>query len=1443
MPRVWLYILSWTMVLTPIGGQRSDIEVEELAKQKFMDCKTQEGLRFPEGRDAWYACWDLFIKWKSNSDDLGNLGAIHSPRIREGREGSTPCLTKRGLKMCKKLCGTDLWEVARESLRIEAVEDHKPVTWRSHPWFAACKRNHLMFRCGPIGISCWSGPGLSSAATIREGSPWNLRSGAGIMLPLCRYPNNLTMEVVSSTPIKGEVLPDGNQLKGDFDPTRPFERGFKSSESRERKALEWEKVKRRRRTKFLEDVGYPSIVNFRAEDVTENPEGLLPLNIKRWKTWAGAKELLEERPHEFNLEELKGIRDVRTIKLELRFVRDILRVKTLPDREARWAEHAYDVVLNREPTKLFDEYVEFKFEDVLDRSASLLETVPTETKPFKLWPYHLGLGVTTQEMGARAFTDFATLHAEDYLRTDICTKVHEVAPVMEGSREWMMGVSDPQAPQDISDNFSSFLKLDRLPTPEPPEELVDDDLEEQTSSDLVELEHNDTMELNGNSTFEEDSQIRIQNITEQVSTLNETTMNVEEAVHTVTQRIDEVEGSNLTADHSVENTPETVLLMVAPTESSAQPLSPRMTGVGPSPSEETPRGRGRVNRSTDNQDAQNGNGGSNLPTRGMGTPQNEAFPKNLEERIEKWIESVEDRDETLPRKEYKPYDGLANNLRTVWEGVSQEKELWTELRKEVSQSQITTSKELDGVIMWTKVRDIDVYDQNAILELVAPLSPLVDTMDDLAFHLDVHHAQEHEELTETGQPTGNQNPWFWSSLKSPRSHKDFFKGTKDQLMTKAEEFRLYEQAGIDHTLETNAKIAKHCQQRARLEIYNQGFESFNGKTVVSNLTMEGPVTMIKRSIATAAASIASGIGGLLFGLAAAKPHVGVEVKGLRDAVFNLHQRTGAMIRAESILKSKLLKVDQDVGAARRGIISSTATMAVCEASRAIKDALTRINNRRVPLDLFKNQGEMNTILQDVERNLLDPNGLTLALNRSNYPEQLLSWEAGGHLSVGPRATILQEGAADDIEKKGELGYRWLHNDQILQKSPLSLTSADNLGEHREDLLDHAFQKAAQHKVHKTGKRPDYLTNIWELRVNVKLPVRERGRHRKFVQVRPTEQFFKLNNHLIWLNVEEVIIKNLENNESGVILPEDLGKCQPFKTQLRLVCPFNIIQSGKSCGSELAKGNLSELCLRYMRLWPKNRAHSYNPRGGLNHIIYVPPGDTLEVKCGGEVSWTKRDVKGLASVQGQPLCKYRIGSLVKTMLPRMKRNVNLWISDKDLTIQETLINAPFFKEIGWDALAAELDKNIYQAKTLFDAFEDLQLKKSKGVVTWLGDICREFISLIFGALLISLVLVLCYIGFQIWWNCRTHKRLLPKQKNDDNVYNKKEEMEDLNPSKLTEPVKPGAVVVNNKVNRMTDNKGSSLIYGFTGDPNTNIITTVHTRPQSEGIGYTPTPEDF
>ena len=96
---IWFYELSWTMILVLATGQRSDIEVEEIAKTVLMDCKDREITRFPEGRDAWYACWTFFLRWKSIKNNFRNLGAIHSPRIREGRKGSTPCLTARGLKL------------------------------------------------------------------------------------------------------------------------------------------------------------------------------------------------------------------------------------------------------------------------------------------------------------------------------------------------------------------------------------------------------------------------------------------------------------------------------------------------------------------------------------------------------------------------------------------------------------------------------------------------------------------------------------------------------------------------------------------------------------------------------------------------------------------------------------------------------------------------------------------------------------------------------------------------------------------------------------------------------------------------------------------------------------------------------------------------------------------------------------------------------------------------------------------------------------------------------------------------------------------------------------------------------------------------------------------------------------------------------------------------
>ena len=106
------------------------------------------------------------------------------------------------------------------------------------------------------------------------------------MLPLCSYPDNLTMERIDNTPLEGEELPNGTHLQNGYDPARPFEQGYITSVSREREVFEWEKVKLKRRVLFLKEFGYPSLANLKAENTTENLEGLLPLNIRKWKSFS-----------------------------------------------------------------------------------------------------------------------------------------------------------------------------------------------------------------------------------------------------------------------------------------------------------------------------------------------------------------------------------------------------------------------------------------------------------------------------------------------------------------------------------------------------------------------------------------------------------------------------------------------------------------------------------------------------------------------------------------------------------------------------------------------------------------------------------------------------------------------------------------------------------------------------------------------------------------------------------------------------------------------------------------------------------------------------------------------------------------------------------------------------------------------------------------------------
>ena len=484
----------------------------------------------------------------------------------------------------------------------------------------------------------------------------------------------------------------------------------------------------------------------------------------------------------------------------------------------------------------------------------------------------------------------------------------------------------------------------------------------------------------------------------------------------------------------------------------------------------------------------------------------------------------------------------------------------------------------------------------------------------------------------------------------------------------------------------------------------------------------------------------------------------MEVGGLREAVFNLHRRTGAMIRAESIIKSKLLGVDQDVAATRRGILSSSSTTAVCEASRTIRDTLFKVDHNEVPLELFKDRDEMTSTLREVEEHLLEPNGLELVLNGTEYPEQLLALKGVGHLSVAPRDTVLVEGRADSVELKGELGYTWTHDSQSLSQSSIDLDSSSVDTKYKEDLIDYTYLKSVQHKVHGSGKRPDYLKNMWNLRLNIEIPTREVGKPHKYVHIRPTEQLFKLGGRVVHLDIKEVIVKRYENDETGTINLEDLKRCQMFKSQLRMVCPSEVIRKEIGCSSSLLKGSLHQSCLKFMKIWPSDKPYIHSPKNDLNFILYVPSNMSLELKCGGEVDWTSRKDVGLTALRGQPTCKVKIGSLIKTILPRMTYKSNLWLKGHDLKIREALLRAPFIESVGIDNLLKEVDGSLREAQTLHEIFDRLRLKSNQGYFAKFKELCREMVHVI-TVLCIGLVLgFIVYMAVQIWWNVRIKRTL-------------------------------------------------------------------------------------
>ena len=118
---------------------------------------------------------------------------------------------------------------------------------------------------------------------------------------------------------------------------------------------------------------------------------------------------------------------------------------------------------------------------------------------------------------------------------------------------------------------------------------------------------------------------------------------------------------------------------------------------------------------------------------------------------------------------------------------------------------------------------------------------------------------------------------------------------------------------------------------------------------------------------------------------------------------------------------------------------------------------------------------------------------------------------------------------------------------------------------------------------------------------------------------------------------------------------------------------------ETCGTELWRGRFKKPCLKYLRAWPKHVPYFGGQPGSLKYTVYIPPNDTLKVKCGLEEVWNRRDATGVVTLSTQPLCKCKVGRAIISVLPTLKKRLKQPASETEMKLGEALRKAPLRME--------------------------------------------------------------------------------------------------------------------------------------------------------------------
>ena len=688
-----------------------------------------------------------------------------------------------------------------------------------------------------------------------------------------------------------------------------------------------------------------------------------------------------------------------------------------------------------------------------------------------------------------------------------------------------------------------------------------------------------------------------------------------------------------------------------------------------------------------------------------------------------------------------PPQGVPANLLSDWNNRK-----WEQLTSRLDADGAKITKRRDNRPSWVPVGKMVTYDQHVTIQIVTEISPAIDAIDDLTYHLLSDVRMLSESFTNDSDPVRVLEPGKLKSLKSPRGHPSFGMGT-DEPWKRVKKFPVIDFATVDHTLDISARQAQRCQSSAR-----------HALSILGPMLEPGEPVRSARSAWSGSASVGlsmiTGLFGVgLFGLGGQVAQLKAQVHGLEASIPSLRRKTSALLQAEAHMKDYAHKAwtasSQKYGAIRRGLLAHVATDAACHTAANVRRAVDQVNLGQLPSEMFRSPKDIRRVVTEVKTKFLEPAGLQLVAEEDQI---LMRSACQGRIRKALRKKPLEVDTVTKFEK-GSLGHAWED-----KNGNLLTTAKDNTGMSSDEMkvgLDgNEFRRVTVHKTHKEGMRPGFLTNVLDLVVRLKLPV-SKDNSQCWEQLHLDKNLYMIGGVPYELEDTRILFRSASHSGEHEYLSmdkADFKRCDAIKGHPLILCPAETIKRTGTCEEEILEGRIVADCLHKLKPWNTSVPFIQQQGRSLTYVVYVPQDLSLTITCpNNRKGWNSSSSKGLLTVVMPPFCTLYVGNHHRLAVAGMveTRSVSTFQGE---VIEDALKAYAHSIDLEWGAVQEALNKVEAHHKDLQAAFNEAEEFTQESYLIYV----RKFLWGISGTIMATVAIMAAVTT--VTWTCVKYRRI-------------------------------------------------------------------------------------